>query len=164
MEQPIQRVAFKSLVFTENFIGWVKYNCGGSDPHPVLDSLRQDFAQHRIATKLPFEFDYANAQYVVTLPTRPTLYLFVALKPNGQAKVIGGKFWTKRTLSKESFASTNVVTVTDEAKAEREKILRYLLKLSESVEYAEEHELLEASMRNIRELAHHTPEIEDGTE
>lgn len=155
----IRRLTISSLVFTDNFKGWIKHQVGG-DPHPVMNSIRDDFPNHFIVTP-PFEFQYRDANYVVQIPTYPALFMFVALKTSGQAKVIGARFYTAPSLVRsQGFKPAKAEVVVPTGDTERQKILRYLLVQSEKSEVEEDRELIDRLIQDIRGLKHLTEDAD----
>lgn len=161
----MKRLQFQVLEFDKKFIEWVKYKNGGDDPKPVLDSIRDEFANHHIVEKPPFAFDHKGAgSYIVQVPTRPTLFLFTSAKANGRLKVYGGLFHDGRMKIRDDmpFASEAPIVPVDHGGDERNKIIRYLLAQSEASEIEEDREVIERLIHDIRERKHHRKEEANG--
>lgn len=156
MAQALRRLKYNHLVMTDNFISWVKHQVKG-DPSPMLDKIRQAFVSHQALSNPPFHFEQRDASMVCSLPTMPGLYLFVSMKPNGKLKIIGGRFFCANA-EKIGFNPLEFEDIKPPGEEERERVLRYLLKMMEACEYAEDQEILEKAIRDIRGLEHHKQE------
>ena len=149
---------FKILEFDKKFIEWVKYKNGGDDPKPILDSIRDEFSTHYVVERPPFSFNHKGpGSYILQVPSRNSLFLFASAKANGRIKIYGGLFHdgSEKVRDDTPFMSELPSVPVDHGTGERDKVCVYLKERADLAEYADDAEIYEALILDLRALKHH---------
>lgn len=152
----MRRIQYKALEFDRKFVEWVTHKNNGDPAQPILESLRDEMADHYIVERPPFTFEHKNeGSYIIQVPSRRTLYLFAVVKKEGRLLVYGGLFHNGLTRLKDAAFVTNVPTKPiDHGEDERAKICAYLKGLADRAEYADDAEIYEAVIVDLQNLKH----------